>query len=164
VYRVRSDARLSVRRKTGGVSIATDPGHRIDVRRAPVAGEPVAARRKRPWAATAIGPCREPRHPGRPAAEARRAAGTHAAHARAAAAKMRRATHAHPAAADMGRAAHPHSTSTSATEVCAATATEVCAATAAKMCAAAASDSSRGRIRGAGENGRYGNDGEELGF
>jgi len=55
----------------------------------------------------------------------------------------------------MGRAAHPHSTSTSATEVC--------AATAAKMCAAA-SDSSRGRIRGAGENGRYGNDGEELGF
>jgi hypothetical protein len=64
----------------------------------------------------------------------------------------------------MGRAAHPHSTSTSATEVCAATATEVCAATAAKMCAAAASDSSRGRIRGAGENGRYGNDGEELGF
>jgi len=72
----------------------------------------------------------------------------HAAHARAAAAKMRRATHAHPAAADMGRAAHPHSTSTSATEVG----------------AAAASDSSRGRIRGAGENGRYGNDGEELGL
>jgi hypothetical protein len=69
---------------------------------------------------------------------------------------MRCATHAHPAAADMGCAAHPHSTSTSATEVG--------AATAAKMCAAAASDSSRGRIRGAGENGRYGNDGEELGF
>jgi hypothetical protein len=169
VYRVRSDAGLAVRRKIGGVSIATDPDRRIDVRRVSAAGEPVAVRRKRRWAATAIGPCREPRHAGRPAAEVRRAAGTHAAHARAAAemrgathahpaaaAEMRGATHAHPAAAaDMGCAAHPHSTS--------ATATEMCAAASAEMCAAA-SDSCRGRIRSAGKNGRYGNDGEELGF
>jgi hypothetical protein len=70
----------------------------------------------------------------------------------------------------MGRAAHPHSTTAAeacaatAAEACAATATEVCAATSAKVCAAAASDSSRGRICGAGENGRHGDDSEESDF